>query len=172
MNLEKIKQELKIVATAFGVAVMLLVISVALGYALYRPKVDIKRGYEVAVSLDGKPVAKKEEKVVDFAQLFATADAARGEKIFKKCASCHTINKGEAAKVGPNLFGIVGRKRAAMPGFAYSSAMISKGGNWDNQSIDQFITKPKDFVAGTKMAFPGLKKPQERADVIKYLGSR
>ena len=107
--------------------------------------------------------------MIDFAVLFKNANVDNGAKVFKKCASCHTVGKGEAAKVGPNLYGILGRKRAGMPGFSYSEAMKAKGGAWDIDSINQFIAKPKDFVAGTKMAFPGLKKPQDRADVILFL---
>ena len=97
------------------------------------------------------------------------ADYDRGAKIFKKCASCHNIIKGEGAKVGPNLYQVVGRARASSFGFAYSEAIKAKGGAWDRDSINQFITKPKDYLPGTKMAFPGLKKPQDRADVILYL---
>ncbi|MBM3579805.1 MAG: c-type cytochrome [Alphaproteobacteria bacterium] len=127
----------------------------------------LKRGFEIEISADGKPI-KREEKVVDLASLMKLADIDRGAKIFKKCATCHTAGKGEAAKIGPNLFGIVGRARATTS-FTYSDAMKAKGGAWDQESINQFITKPKDFVPGTKMAFPGLKKPQDRADVILFL---
>ena len=98
-----------------------------------------------------------------------TADENRGAKIFKKCASCHTIKKGEPARVGPNLFGVVNRQKASFSGFSYSKAMSEKGGSWDIESINQFITKPKDYIAGTKMAFGGLKKPQDRADIILFL---
>ena len=135
---------------------------------LYQPKKMFKRGFEIEFSADGKPVAKKEEKPVDFPSLMKLADLDRGAKIFKKCATCHTIGKGEAAKIGPNLFGVVGRKRASTS-FSYSDAMRAKGGSWDAESIGQFITKPKEYVPGTKMAFPGLKKPQDRADVILFL---
>lgn len=128
----------------------------------------IKRGFEIELSADGKPVVKKEEKPVDLASMMKLADLDRGAKIFKKCATCHTIGRGEAAKVGPNLFGVVGRQKASTA-FSYSDAMKAKGGAWDVESINQFITKPKDFVPGTKMAFPGLKKPQDRADVILFL---
>jgi len=97
------------------------------------------------------------------------ADADRGAKIFKKCASCHNVGKGEGAKVGPGLYGVVGRAKGVFAGFSYSDAMKAKGGIWDRDAINQFITKPKEYLAGTKMAFAGLKKPQDRADVILYL---
>ncbi len=171
--MEKIKEllktpALKIQALAFAISVVLALFAVVVASVLYQPKTIVKRGFEVEVATDGKAVVKKEEKPVDLATMMKTADVSRGEKVFKKCATCHTVGKGEAAKVGPNLFGVVGRKRASTA-FAYSEAMKAKGGAWDAESINQFVAKPKDFVPGTKMAFPGLKKPQDRADVILFL---
>lgn len=171
--MEKIKKllmaQLKINGVSFALALVLVIFAVIAADVLYHPKEVVKRGYQIELSSDGKPVAKKEEKPVDLATMMKTADFDRGAKIFKKCASCHTAGKGEAAKVGPNLYGVLGRKRAAFAGFSYSEAMKAKGGAWDAESVNQFITKPKDFVPGTKMAFPGLKKPQDRADVILFL---
>jgi cytochrome c len=167
--MQKIKDLLKIPAIAFAGSMALILASVLIANLLYQPKKMLKRGFEIEISTDGKPVAKKEEKSVDIVTLLKSANVDNGAKIFKKCASCHAIGKGEAAKVGPNLFSIVGRKKAAMSGFAYSAALKAKGGAWDIESINQMITKPKDFVPGTKMAFPGLKKPQDRADVVLYL---
>ncbi len=164
--------DIKIFAGAFGLALLIASFSIIATNLLYQQKKVVKRGFWIEFVLDGKPVIKKEEKPINLDDLMQTADALRGEKIFKKCASCHTIGKGEAAKVGPNLFGIVGRARASFSGFNYSEAMRNKGGSWDRDSIDLFITKPKDFVSGTKMAFPGLKKPQDRADVILFLEKR
>jgi cytochrome c len=135
----------------------------------YQPKIVKKRGYEIEIALDGKPVPKKPEKIIDLAELMITADIDRGAKIFKKCASCHNVQKGEGAKVGPGLYGVVGRAKGIFAGFSYSEAMKAKGGIWDRDAINQFITKPKDYLPGTKMAFAGLKKPQDRADVILYL---
>ena len=135
----------------------------------YQPKIAKKRGYEIEIALDGKAVAKKVEKIVDLAELMKIADIDRGAKIFKKCASCHNAGKGEGAKVGPGLYGVVGRAKGIFAGFSYSEAMKAKGGIWDRDAINQFITKPKDYLPGTKMAFAGLKKPQDRADVILYL---
>ncbi len=164
-----VKAQIKAKAPAFAVSVAIVLFAVIAANALYRPKPIFKRGFEIVMSSDGKVVEKKEEKPIDLATLMKAADVDRGAKVFKKCASCHTIEKGEAAKVGPNLFGIVGRKKAVFAGFAYSDAMKAKGGSWDVESINTFVTKPKDFVPGTKMAFPGLKKPQDRADVISFL---
>lgn len=166
--IEFLQSQFKEFAPATGLAIAIALFAVIAANLLYQPKKMLKRGFEIELSADGKPVVKKEEKPVDLASLMKSADFDRGAKIFKKCATCHTVGKGEAAKVGPNLFGVVGRKRAATA-FAYSDAMKAKGGAWDAESINQFVTKPKDFVPGTKMAFPGLKKPQDRADVILYL---
>lgn len=161
----KAKEQGPAIALAFGVAALAIILT----NLLYQPKPLLKRGFEIELSADGKPVEKKAEKPVDLATMMKTADLDRGAKIFKKCASCHGIEKGGAAKVGPNLFGIVGKKKAVFMGFSYSEAMKAKGGIWDIESINTFIAKPKDFVVGTKMAFPGLKKPQDRADVILFL---
>jgi len=99
-------------------------------------------------------------------------DAAAGKVAFeKKCATCHTPDKGAANKVGPNLFGIVGNKRAHLEGFAYSAGMQAKGGQWDNDSLNEFLYKPAAYVKGTKMAFAGLSNDKERADVIAFLNS-
>lgn len=158
----------EILAPAFGIALGIVIFAVVTTDVLYRQKPVVKRGFQIEISADGK-VVKKVEKPVDLAAMMKTANVDRGAKVFKKCASCHTVGRGEAAKVGPNLFGVVGRKRAGFAGFSYSDAMKAKGGSWDAESINQFITKPKDFISGTKMAFPGLKKPQDRADVILFL---
>ncbi len=159
----------KIPASAFGIVLVIIVFAITITNLLYQPKLMIKRGFQIEVAVDGKPIAKKEEKPVDIASLMKLANVDNGAKIFKKCASCHSVGKGEAAKVGPNLFGVIGRKKGSMSGFSYSEAMKAKGGAWDIDSVNQFITKPKDFLPGTKMGFAGLKKPQDRADVILFL---
>lgn len=153
---------------SFVISVIVVVIAVLIADLLYNPKPMIKRGYEIQLSADGK-VIKKEEKPVDFAALLKSANIDNGAKIFKKCSTCHSADQGGGNKVGPNLFGIVGKKRASVAGFNYSEAMSKKGGAWSRDDLNLFLTKPKDFVPGTKMGFAGLKKPQDRADVILYL---
>ena len=157
------------IVTYLSLAICVVIFAVISADLLYLPKHNFKRGFQIEIGADGKVVAKKEEKIIDLAELMKIADYDRGAKIFKKCASCHNINKGEGAKVGPNLYGIVGKAKGVFAGFNYSDALKNKGGIWDKESINQFITKPKDYIAGTKMAFAGLKKPQDRADVILYL---
>jgi cytochrome c len=100
----------------------------------------------------------------------AGANVEAGKALFmKQCFTCHTTDKGGANKVGPNLWDIVGRKKASHAGFSYSSAMQAKGGDWTYDDINHMIQKPTAFVKGTKMAFVGLAKEKERADVIAYL---
>ena len=101
----------------------------------------------------------------------AAADAAKGATIAKRCEACHTLNKGGAIRVGPNLYGVVGRPKASFPGFVYSDAVKKLGGSWTYEDLDRFLTKPSAFAPGTKMGFPGLPSGEERADVIAYLRS-
>jgi len=156
-------------ATYLSFAILVVAFVTIVADLTYRPKLITKRGFEIELSPDGKPVAKKIEAPVVLADLMKIADADRGAKIFKKCASCHNVQKGEGSKVGPALYGVVGRAKGTFAGFSYSDGLKTKGGVWDRESINQFITKPKDYISETKMAFAGLKKPQDRADVIIYL---
>jgi len=98
------------------------------------------------------------------------ANVDHGKALFQQqCYTCHTIDKGGPNKVGPNQWDLVGRKKAAEPGFSYSAALQAKGGEWTYEDINHMIFKPQTFVKGTKMAFAGLPKEQDRADVIAYL---
>lgn len=101
--------------------------------------------------------------------LLASADVEKGAKISKACAACHSFDKGGPVKQGPNLWGVVGRAKASASGFAYSDGLANAGGNWDYDSLNHFMWKPKKFIAGTKMNFAGLKKPQDRAALIAWL---
>ncbi|MFO1071009.1 MAG: cytochrome c family protein [Geminicoccaceae bacterium] len=101
--------------------------------------------------------------------LLAAASAEAGEKVSKKCASCHDFSNGGPNKVGPNLWGVVGRPVGKHEGFAYSEAMAGHGGNWTWDDLNHFITAPKDYMPGTKMSFAGLSKDTERADLLAYL---
>lgn len=103
------------------------------------------------------------------AALLASADPANGEKIAKRCVACHSFDKGGPNKVGPNLWGIVGAPQAHSPDFKYSDALAGLGGTWTYQDLDAYIASPKDYAPGNKMAFAGLKKPKERADLIAWL---
>lgn len=98
----------------------------------------------------------------------ADGDAAKGEKVFRKCKACHTVDEPKN-KVGPHLDGIIGRKAGAAEGFAYSDAMKNSGLTWDEATLDAYLKDPKGTVPGNKMIFAGLPKDDERADLIAYL---
>ena len=99
----------------------------------------------------------------------AKADFARGEAVFRKCVACHTVEKGGRRKIGPNLWGIVGAPVGAREGFRYSRAMSAFGGSWTPERLDAYLAKPRRFVKGGSMSFVGLKREQDRADVIAFL---
>ena len=99
-------------------------------------------------------------------------DAAKGEKLFRRCKACHIADGSGKHKIGPNLFGVVGRDIATAAGYKYSNALIALQGQvWDQANLEAWLTKPSSFAEGTKMSFPGFKKPEQRADVIAYLES-
>ena len=99
----------------------------------------------------------------------AAGDVDKGAKIFKRCKACHTLEEGGKNKIGPNLFGIFGREAGTLEGYKFSKAMRGADVVWDEATLDGYLTKPKKFIPKTKMAFPGLKKEGQRADVIAYL---
>lgn len=113
----------------------------------------------------------EEVEVLSLASLLIDADIKKGQKVAKKCAACHTFGQGEKNKVGPNLWNIVGRDMASMDGFSYSSALSGFNGKWNYKSLNQFLTKPKEYIPGNKMSFRGLSKETDRANLIIYLRS-
>ena len=103
------------------------------------------------------------------APLLAAANVESGKKLARKCALCHTFKKGGPHKIGPNLWDVVGADKARWENFSYSAALASVGGSWGYEELDAFVAKPKAYIPGTKMTFNGLKKPEDRADLIAYL---
>ncbi len=168
---KELKNKIIELAKVFSLALTLAVFAIIAADLLYSPKKMLKRGYQIEISKDGKVVEKIVEKV-DISVLMKTASIENGAKIFKKCATCHNVERGAANKVGPNLFGVVGRAKGSVGGFSYSDAMRAKGGSWVRDDLNQFLEKPKNYVPGTKMGFAGLKKAQDRADIILFLESK
>lgn len=115
--------------------------------------------------------AGETEKPIEF--YLANADVAKGETQFKKCASCHTIDKGGASGIGPNLYGIVGGHHAHLASFGYSDAMKATAGKaWDWDALSHWISNPKKYIPGNKMSFAGIGKPEDRANLIAFLNSK
>src|SRR5262245_34895846 len=162
----------KIAGAVLGTCLAVLSLNIAAG-ALFTPHKPAKPGYEIA--LPDQPAAGSPQQAAPdepIEKLFVTADAARGEVSAKKCAACHTFGKGEPNRVGPNLWGVVGRKKASEAGFNYSAAMKGQPGNWTVDDLNTYLKNPKAMVPGTIMAFPGIPKASERADLITYLNSK
>ena len=164
----------KILGALLFTCLVLLTLNITAG-AVFSPPKLAKPGYEIVVpehpageaSKDAAPAKDEPVEVV-----LANADPKRGESAAKKCATCHTFNKGEPNRVGPNLWGVVNRNKAAVAGFNYSAAMKAKGGNWSFDDLYHFIAAPKAMIPGTNMAFAGVPRASERADIIAYLNAQ
>ena len=126
-----------------------------------------KMGYPIEGVVEEGAAGAEAEKPIEF--YLASADPAKGEQVFKKCAACHNADKGGANQLGPNLWGVVGAPIGEGRGFAWSDALAKHGGSWDWDSLSQWLKSPKAFAPGTKMTFAGLSKPEDRADVIAFL---
>ena len=106
---------------------------------------------------------------VDIAALLSLGDMAHGEKVFKKCSACHVVEKGGANKIGPSLYGVLGRKVAAINDYKYSKALTEYNKEWTFEEMNGYLLKPQAWIKGTKMSFAGLRKEKDRASVILYL---
>ena len=161
----------KIVAAILMVA--LLVIGIGkfsdIIFHVEKPKTP---GYAVEVdqaTTVSTSAKKNVEEKIDIAALMAMGDVASGEKIFKKCAACHSIVKGGKNNIGPALYNVVGRKTGIVPDYKYSKALSAYNKEWTFEELNGYLIKPAKWIKGTKMAFAGLRKEKDRASVIKYL---
>jgi cytochrome c len=162
----------KILGALLFTCLCLLSLNIAAG-AMFAPHKPAKPGFEVAVTeqkQDAAAGAPAQQEPIE--KLLASATVEKGEAAAKKCAACHTFGKGEPNRVGPNLYGVVGRERGSHAGFNYSAGMKAKPGKWTIEDLNAFLINPKGFVPGTSMTFAGLPRGSERADVIAYLNSK
>lgn len=138
---------------------------------LYTPRKPAVPGYELAepVPQESGPAGDGQAQAEPLPVLLASASADKGKSDVKKCQTCHSFEKGGGNKIGPELYGVVGRPKGSHEGFAYSGGMKGMGGTWTYEDINAFITNPKAYVKGTIMAFAGVPSPKERAEILAYL---
>lgn len=152
-------------------AVAVLGVSIVAG-KVYEPERAVTKGYKVEGVIEESAGAAPAEAEKPIAFFLAAADTARGEAGFKKCQSCHNAAKGGANGIGPGLWGVVGRPVGKHGGFAYSEAVAGHGGNWTWDELSAWLANPKKHIAGNKMAFAGIGKPNDRADIVAYLNTQ
>ena len=162
----------KIVAAILMVALLIIGIGKLSDIIFYveKPKTP---GYAVevdnAVNTSTKSTLETTEDKIDISSLMALGDLTHGEKVFKKCAACHSIVKGGKNNIGPALYNVVGRKVGAVNDYKYSKALSAYEKEWTFEELNGYLIKPAKWIKGTKMAFAGLRKEKDRASVIKYL---
>ena len=163
----------KIIAAVLMDALLVIGIGKISGLIFYVEKPKIP-GYAVEVAevtSTSKSTTEVSENKVDIAALMAMGDVTTGEKVFKKCAACHSIVKGGENKIGPALYNVVGRKVGGVEDYKYSKALIAYEKEWTFEELNGFLIKPAKHIKGTKMAYAGLRKEADRASVIKYLNA-
>ena len=162
----------KIVAAVLLVALLVIGIGKLSDVIFYVEKPE-KPGYSVeveqAVASTSQSTAETIEEKIDIAALMALGDLATGEKVFKKCAACHSIVKGGKNNIGPALYNVVNRQVGAVSDYKYSKALSEYGKNWTFEELNGYLIRPAKWIKGTKMAFAGLRKEKDRASVILYL---
>ena len=160
----------KIVAAVLMVALLIIGIG-KLSNVIFHVEKPETPGYTVEIEQTAAVTTSETaiEEKIDIVALMAMGDVAIGEKIFKKCAACHSINKGGKNNIGPALYNVVGRKVGGVEGYKYSKALAAYDREWTFEELNGFLIKPAKWIKGTKMAYAGLRKEKDRASVIKYL---
>jgi cytochrome c len=161
----------KIIAAVLMVVLLVIGLGKIADVAFHVKKPE-NPGYKIEVESQLASTTSKVAEVaekIDITTVMALGDIASGEKIFKKCAACHSINKGGKNKIGPALYNVVGRAVGGVNGYKYSKTLASYGKEWTFEELNGFLTKPSSYLKGTKMSYAGLRKEKDRASVIKYL---
>jgi len=160
----------KILGALLGTCLVLVAMHIASG-AIFTPASPAKPGYEIAVKEEQPqgPAAATAPADVPIESLLGAASTDRGAQLVKQCQVCHNFQEGQGAKVGPDLYGVVGRPVASVSGFNYSAPLKAKGGTWTFDALNKWLTKPSADVPGTSMTFTGLSSEKQRADIIAYL---
>ncbi len=163
----------KILGALLGTCLVLLAVHIASG-AIFAQQAPAKPGYVIEVKQEQQPgqpgpAAAPAEQPIE--NLLASASIERGQQAAKQCELCHNLGKGQGNKIGPDLYGVVGRKVASEPGFDYSAALKAKGGTWTFDALNPWLTNPRADVPGTLMTFAGISNEHQRAEVIAYLNS-
>jgi cytochrome c len=161
----------KIIAAILMVALLIIGLG-KMADGIFLVKKPKNPGYKVEVESQlSSEISQATEVVekIDINAIMALGDITSGEKIFKKCAACHSINKGGKNKIGPALYNVVGRAVGGVEDYKYSKALASYGKGWTFEELNGFLTKPSSYLKGTKMSYAGLRKETDRASVIKYL---
>ena len=161
----------KIIAAVLLIALLVIGIGKISDIAFHVDKPE-KSAYEVDIQESSQASSSMKEKIeekVGISALLALGDVSHGEKVFKKCSACHLVNKGGENKIGPALYGVIGRKVASKQDYKYSKAMAAYDKDWTFEEMNGYLKKPQSYIKGTKMAFAGLRKEKDRASVILYL---
>ena len=162
----------KIIAAILMVALLIIGIG-KLSNVIFHVEKPETPGYSVEIeqttTLNTVVSSETTEEKVDIAALISMGDLATGEKVFKKCAACHSIVKGGKNNIGPALYNVVGRQVGAVNDYKYSKALSGYGKEWTFEELNGYLLKPAKWIKGTKMAFAGLRKEKDRASVILYL---
>ena len=164
----------KIIAAILMVALLVIGLD-KIADGIFHVNLPEKPGYKVEVEDQTTSTASKASKVeekIDIMAIMAQGDISSGEKIFKKCAACHSIGKGGANKICPALYNVVGRKVGGVAEYKYSKALASYDKEWTFEELNGFLKKPASYIKGTKMSYAGLRKEKDRASIIKYLNQK
>ena len=160
----------KIIVSIVFAIILVLVINKITDVIFYVEKPE-KSAYQVAsvTTVASTASAETSSETGNIMAIFASTSATEGAKVFKKCAACHSIAEGGKNKIGPALWGVLGRQAGSLPDYKYSKAMAAYGKKWSFEEMNGFLIKPKDWIKGTKMSYAGLKSEKERAAVILYM---